>query len=45
MTEKGERYKGIVRLPHFLRKFAMIEGERKYEKKYKRWIPACAGMT
>jgi len=23
----------------------MTERGRKYEKKYKRWIPACAGMT
>ncbi len=29
---KDERYKGIMRLPHFLRKFAMAEGGRKYEK-------------
>jgi len=42
---KDERYKGIMRLPHFLRKFAMTERGRKYEKKYKRWIPAFAGMT
>ena len=32
MTEKDERYKGIMRLPHFLRKFAMTEGGIKYEK-------------
>jgi len=35
MTEGDERYKGIMRLLHFLRKFAMTEG----------WIPAFAGMT
>ena len=29
---KDERYKGIMRLPHFLRKFAMTEEGRKYEK-------------
>ena len=27
MTEKDERYIGIMRLPHFLRKFAMTEAE------------------
>jgi len=32
---KNKRQKGIVRLPHFLRKFAMTE----------EWIPACVGMT
>ena len=42
---KNKRHKGIMRLPHFLRKFAMTERGRKYEKKYKRWIPAFAGMT
>jgi len=26
---KDERYKGIMRLPHFLRKFAITEEERK----------------
>ena len=29
---KDERHKGIMRLPHFLRKFAMTEGGRKYYK-------------
>ncbi len=35
MINKDERYKVVMRLPHFLRKFAMTEG----------WIPAFAGMT
>ena len=44
MQKKDERYKVIVRLPHFLRKFAMAERGRKYKKKYKRWIPVFTGM-
>jgi len=43
--QKDERYKGIMRLPHFLRKFAMTERGRKYKKKYKRWIPVFTEMT
>ena len=35
-----EEIKFKIRLPCFLRKFAMTEG-----KERKRWIPACAGMT
>jgi len=30
---KKERHKGIMGLPHFLRKFAMTERGRKYKKK------------
>ena len=36
MTEKDERYIGIMRLPHFLRKFVMIERGRKYKKVIKK---------
>ena len=32
MTERDERYKEIMRLPHFLRKFAMTEGGRKTKR-------------
>ena len=43
--KKDERYEGVMRLPHFLRKFAMTEVRNKSEKKYKGWIPAFTGMT
>ena len=39
MTEEDERYKGIMRLPHFLRKFAMTERGRKTKRNTKDRFP------
>ena len=39
MTEKDERYKRIMRLPHFLRKFAMTEKGRKTKRITKDGFP------
>jgi len=39
MTEEDERYKRMMILPHFLRKFAMTEGGRKEKRNTKDGFP------